>query len=483
MISQLDVSFSFWFRNPFVDPRQAKCTVEQSNLAPKFQIQQTEVSDNHYEVTWCIYTTLTKEEATPLDVSGLEATEDQAWMKEQTKASRSVTITVRNSTSASFYRKKFELNRGSWTCLPPDVFLPGKTVSFGAKGSSLMTGTTGRVVYQSETSNEALEIFYDNPFIGDIQVVHSRPIDFRLDVAYRKQEHLRVNVGIFPVSESAEMEKEMGAEAAVVSSSPSSSASSALPLHKIQTSVATKQSNIAESSVQQKTPTTARSTRLPPNQLVSGEEDEEDATIAATSRRESRTSMDASSPRSKSRRQVADDASPVVPKLRRQGTSEKLTSSSSRVSLDLGMPRYSIVLRARILLTLVPIPAPSSQRCSFRTSMSLLVSTKDWANFVYFYRDCLVFLCLSSSRKKTGARTCPKSFPKSAATSRTTVRITPFLSVMYILIISSQAPNLRVYLCSQECCERFWRFGQSTSEEMAPHPTYLDSSFTLWLLF
>eukprot|EP01122_Echinamoeba_exundans_P011090 TRINITY_DN4292_c0_g1_i2.p1 TRINITY_DN4292_c0_g1~~TRINITY_DN4292_c0_g1_i2.p1 ORF type:complete len:666 (+),score=95.77 TRINITY_DN4292_c0_g1_i2:109-2106(+) len=338
LISQLEVSFAFWFRNPFVDPRQAKCTVEQSNLASKFQIQQTEVSDNHYEVTWCIYTTLTKEEATPLDASDLEATEDQAWMKEQTKASRSVTVTVRNSTQTSFYRKKFELNRGSWTCLPPDVFLPGKTASFGAKGSSLMTGTTGRVVYQSEASNETLEIFYDNPFIGEIQVVHSRPLDFRLDVAYRKQEHLRITVGIFPVSESAEVEKETDADAAVLSSSPSSSASSALPLHKVQPSAATAPKStpqLESTSTTQKTPATARSPRLPSNQLVSGEEDEEDATIAATARRDSRSSIDSNTPRSKSRRQLQDDSTPAVPKLRRQGTSEKLASSSARVSLDL----------------------------------------------------------------------------------------------------------------------------------------------------
>ena len=56
-----------------MDPRQAKCTIDPSALLPKFQIQQTENADNHYEVTWCIYTTLTKEEAPPVDATELEA--------------------------------------------------------------------------------------------------------------------------------------------------------------------------------------------------------------------------------------------------------------------------------------------------------------------------------------------------------------------------------------------------------------------------
>lgn len=74
MVSRPEISFSFWFRNPVIDPRQAKCSVDQQALQSKFQIQQLEVADNHYEVTWCIYTTLTKEDAPPTAASEIEQT-------------------------------------------------------------------------------------------------------------------------------------------------------------------------------------------------------------------------------------------------------------------------------------------------------------------------------------------------------------------------------------------------------------------------
>lgn len=261
-------------------------------------------------------------------------------MKEQSKSSRSVTVTVKNATNNSFYRKKFELTRGSWTCLPPDVFLPGKTASFGARGSSLMTGTTGRVVYQSENSSEAIELFYDNPFLGEVQVIHSRPLDFRLDVDYRKQEHLRITVSIHPLTDSGEVESQAAIlETDPISSSPSSSTGSALPLHKVANQQQQQQQQQPTAQPQKSSPrdvslsTKGSRKRIPsPAQhLGSGEEDEDDALhVSALSRSPDSDSGKAS--RSKSRAAVPEGSSP---KLRRQGTSDKLGSSSSRVSLDL----------------------------------------------------------------------------------------------------------------------------------------------------
>lgn len=72
LVTQPDVTFTFWFRSPFVDPRQSRCTIDPPAWANKFQIQHSEVLDNHYEVTWSIYTTLTKLEAPPANVAEVE---------------------------------------------------------------------------------------------------------------------------------------------------------------------------------------------------------------------------------------------------------------------------------------------------------------------------------------------------------------------------------------------------------------------------
>lgn len=364
LVLRPDVSFSFWFRNPFVDPRQAKCTVEPPSLQNKFKLQQSDISDNHFEITWCVYTTLTRDEAPPLDVptdlrtffSSIQmdinsfspwsmSSADATWAKEQLKAPRSVTIAVSNNTAVTFYRKKIELTRGSWTCLPPDALSPGKTLRFGSKGAT-MTGTTGRVVYQSEASSEPVELFFDNPFIGDIQVVCSRPKGFLFEVSFRKQEHLRLSVEIFPSPDKLTTSPGIAPEDQLLSSS----SSSALPLHKVNPRPTSAGPDLSP-SVGNSTNSRGSKRDLPHTQLVSGEEDEDEPRRSLLSSERSQTSLD---------HEQTDDIA-GAPSKRTQPVEKVPPSSTHRISIDLGTRAMWLKQLISVLITIALLhSSPSS---------------------------------------------------------------------------------------------------------------------------
>eukprot|EP01128_Nolandella_sp_AFSM9_P002598 TRINITY_DN1296_c0_g1_i1.p1 TRINITY_DN1296_c0_g1~~TRINITY_DN1296_c0_g1_i1.p1 ORF type:complete len:924 (+),score=145.55 TRINITY_DN1296_c0_g1_i1:185-2773(+) len=93
----------------------------------------------------------------------------QKWQLDQRNVSRSVCLTVTNTSSYTLLRAAYSLDSGVWSEFPPEKILPNSTVVFGAQANGFMTGSSGYVNYihdEELLSAVDVQLSWYNPFFG-----------------------------------------------------------------------------------------------------------------------------------------------------------------------------------------------------------------------------------------------------------------------------------------------------------------------------
>jgi len=100
----------------------------------------------------------------------------------------------------------------------PTCFPLGSVLQFSHDSTTYLSGTKAQVTYAPEgtsfhgyislcfltsllqtDSDDVIEITYDNPFLGELQIKSSQPQRFKIDLSYKRQEHLKLAVKITPI--------------------------------------------------------------------------------------------------------------------------------------------------------------------------------------------------------------------------------------------------------------------------------------------
>ncbi|EGG25091.1 hypothetical protein DFA_03337 [Cavenderia fasciculata] len=90
-------------------------------------------------------------------------------LEELSKSSRSVRVSIHNSTSKRLILKSHPLISGQWKVTPPETILPLSTIEFGTESSNLLGSTEAGSIYQIEGSLEGqgqFEFYWNNPYFG-----------------------------------------------------------------------------------------------------------------------------------------------------------------------------------------------------------------------------------------------------------------------------------------------------------------------------
>ncbi|KAN0008803.1 hypothetical protein ACTFIU_002096 [Dictyostelium citrinum] len=86
-------------------------------------------------------------------------------LEELNKASRSVRVSIYNTTNKKLVLKSHPITSGSWRVQPPETILPLSTVEFGSE-SSMMGSTEAGSIYTIDGSEGTFEFFWNNPYFG-----------------------------------------------------------------------------------------------------------------------------------------------------------------------------------------------------------------------------------------------------------------------------------------------------------------------------
>eukprot|EP01133_Synstelium_polycarpum_P006380 gene6380-7390_t len=87
-------------------------------------------------------------------------------LEELSRASRSVRVSIHNSSSKKLILKSHPITSGQWKVPPPDTILPLSTVEFGSESSGMLSGTEAGAVYVADGSDAQFEFNWNNPMFG-----------------------------------------------------------------------------------------------------------------------------------------------------------------------------------------------------------------------------------------------------------------------------------------------------------------------------
>eukprot|EP01132_Coremiostelium_polycephalum_P009900 gene9900-12143_t len=119
-------------------------------------------------------------------------------LEELNKASRSVRVSIHNTSSKKLILKSHPLTSGQWRVPPPETILPLGKVEFGSE-SGMMGGIEAGAVYSVDSSKESVgqfEFFWNNPMFGKKGYRKVSPAGFDTDCSIVDNNHFVIRLTI-----------------------------------------------------------------------------------------------------------------------------------------------------------------------------------------------------------------------------------------------------------------------------------------------